>query len=56
MSLYGYQHHSRNIGFGRGHKAVEAHLQQLLKDDLQELKDKKIYCVGKADMTLRSIF
>jgi hypothetical protein len=56
MSLYGCQHHSRNIGFGRGHKAVEAHLQQLLKDNLHELKDKMVYCVGKADMTLRSIF
>ena len=57
MSLYGCQHHARNIGFGRGHKAVEEHMRGLLKDDVQKLKEKGIQCVnGKVDMALRSVF
>ena len=57
MALYGCQHHARNIGFGRGHTAVEEHMRGLLKDDVQKLKEKGIQCVnGKVDMTLRSVF
>jgi hypothetical protein len=57
LKIYGCGHHHRNIGFGWGHTMVEAHLRKMLKNDLDELKQKGIRCVdGKTDMTLRSIF
>ena len=57
LSLYGCQHHLRNICFNRGHKAVEAHIRSLLKDDLDKCRAAGVSCVdGKIDMCIRSVF
>jgi len=56
MIEFGCQHHYRCIGWAGGDKLVCGHLKDLLKDDVEKVREQGVMCVdGTADASIRSI-